>query len=162
LALTPPHPIGADGDLSQFDCGEEALNDWLRRYALKSEGVSARSYVVKHQGVVVGYYCLATGAVARSDVPGKMRHGLPDLIPVMVLGRLATDKTYQGRGIGSFLLKDALLRTLQVSAQVGIRALLVHAIDDRAAAFYAGVGFKALPAGSRTLLLPIESLGKAL
>lgn len=148
--------------MSQFDCGEEVLNNWLGRHAARSEGISARSYLVKDRGLVVGYYCLATGAVARSSVPRKIRHGLPDPVPVMVLGRLASDKKYQGWGIGSGLLKDALLRTLEVSTQVGIRAVLVHAIDDGAMAFYAGFGFKEFPVGSRTLFLPIESLANAL
>jgi GNAT superfamily N-acetyltransferase len=162
VSLSPPLSIAAADDLSQFDCGEELLNDWLRRLALKSEGASARTYVVKEQERVVGYYCLATGGVARSNVPNRMRHGLPDPVPVMVLGRLAVDKHSQGRGIGRGLLKDALLRTLQVSEQVGVRALLVHAIDDAARSFYAAYGFREFPLGSRTLFLPLESAARAL
>jgi GNAT superfamily N-acetyltransferase len=162
LPLSPPEPISGADDLSRFDCGDEALNDWLRQQALKSEGSSARSYVVKDRTRVVGFYCLATGGVAREGVPRKIRHGLPDPVPVMILGRLAVDKDYQGRGVGGGLLKDALQRTLQVSAQVGVRAVLVHAIDDGAAAFYAQYGFIEFPVGARTLYLPVESIAQAL
>jgi len=80
----------------------------------------------------------------------------------MVLGRLAVDKHYQGRGVGGGLLKDALLRTIQVSKQVGVRALLVHALDDAARKFYAAYGFREFPLGSRTLFLPLQSAAKAL
>lgn len=138
------------------------LNDWVRQKALKSEGATARTYVVKDGQRVVGYYCLATGAVARSSVPRRIRHGLPDPVPVMVLGRLAVDIRYQDAGIGRGLLRDALLRTLQVSEQVGVRAVLVHAINDAAKSFYAAYGFAEFPAGTRTLFLPIESIMRAL
>jgi len=162
LSLSTPQPISAVDDLSQFDCGVETLNDWLRRQALRSEGRSARTYVVKDRRRVAGYYCLATGAVARSNVPRGIRRGLPDSVPVMVLGRLAVDTQYQHGGVGSGLLKDALLRTLQVSAQVGVRAVLVHAVDENAKAFYAAYGFVEFPSGTRTLVLALESIAKAL
>jgi GNAT superfamily N-acetyltransferase len=162
LALSSPEPLSADDDVDSFDCGNALLNDWLRDQALASEGRSARTYVVKDDARVAGYYCLSTGGVARESVPRKIRHGLPRLVPVMVLGRLAVDVNYQGRGIGRGLLKDALLRTLQVSRQVGVRALLVHAIDDKAKAFYAAHGFIEFPAGARTLYLPVETIARGL
>jgi GNAT superfamily N-acetyltransferase len=162
VAFSSPRPIRADDDLSSFDCGQELLNDWLRQQALKSEGNSARSYVLRDGRRVVGYYCLATGAAARASVPRKLRHDLPDPVPAMILGRLAIDKDYQRKGIGSALLKDALQRCLQVSGQVGVRAVLVHAIDDAARNFYAAYGFIEFPAGTRTLCLPMELVSKAL
>lgn len=162
MPLSPPRPIDASDDLSQFDCAEESLNDWLRQRALKSEAVSARTYVVTERRRVVGYYCLAAGGVSRASVPRKIRHGLPDPAPVMVIGRLAVDRDYWGRGVGSGLLKDALQRILQVSAEVGVRAVLVHAIDDDARAFYARYGFIEFPSSSRTLFLPLESVARAL
>lgn len=162
MPLSSPQAISADDDPNHFDCGTEVLNAWLRRHALRSEGSSARTYVVREGARVVGYYCLATGGVTRTSVPRKIRHGLPDPVPVMILGRLAVDKSYQRRGIGSGLLRDALQRTLQVSQQVGVRAVLVHAIDDEARAFYAACGFSEFPTGSRTLYLPLESVAKAL
>jgi GNAT superfamily N-acetyltransferase len=162
VTLSPPRPIHADDDTSRFDCGDELLNDWLRRQASKSEGSSARSYVVCDGRLVIGYYCLATGGVARAGVPRKIRHGLPDPTPVMILGRLAVDKVYQRKSIGSALLKDALQRCLQVAGHAGLRAVLVHAIDDAARDFYAGYGFIEFPVGTRTLYLPMELLAKAL
>jgi GNAT superfamily N-acetyltransferase len=162
LALSSPEPLSADDDVGSFDCGNALLNDWLRDQALKSEGRSARTYVVKDEGGVAGYYSLATGGVARESVPRKIRQGLPRLVPVMVLGRLAVDLRYQQLGMGRGLLKDALLRTLQVSRQVGVRALLVHAIDDEAKSFYAAHGFIEFPAGSRTLFLPVETIARGL
>lgn len=162
MALSAPGPLSADDDVGAFDCGNALLNDWLRDQALASEGRSARTYVVKDDARVVGYYCLSTGGVARESVPRKIRQGLPRLVPVMVLGRLAVDTRHQRLGIGRGLLKDALLRTLQVSRQVGVRALLVHAIDDEAKAFYAAHGFFAFPAGTRTLFLPVETIAKGL
>ena len=151
MPLSPPLPIESEDDVSLFDCADDSLNDWLQERALRSEGTSARTYVVKDGRRVVGYYCLATGAVARSGLPRKIRHGLPDPVPVMVLGRLAVDKNHQRTGIGGGLLKDALRRTLQVSEQVGVRALLGHAIDEDAHAFYASYSFVEFPLASRTL-----------
>ena len=162
MALSSPEPLSADDDVGSFDCGNALLNDWLRDQALASEGRSARTYVVKDGARVAGYYCLATGGVARESVPRKIRQGLPRLVPVMVLGRLAVDLRYQRLGIGRGLLKDALLRTLQVSRQVGVRALLVHAIDDEAKMFYAAHAFIEFPAGTLTLFLPVETIAKAL
>jgi GNAT superfamily N-acetyltransferase len=162
LALSPPGPLSAADDVGAFDCGNDLLNDWLRDQALRSEGRSARAYVVKDGARVAGYYSLATGGVARESVARKIRQGLPRLVPVMVLGRLAVDLMYQGRGIGRGLLKDALLRTLQVSREVGVRALLVHAIGGEAKKFYAAHRFIEFPAGTRTLFLPIETIARGL
>jgi len=162
LALSAPEPLSADDDVGAFDCSNALLSDWLREQAVRSEGRSARTYVVKDGSRVVGYYSLATGGVARESVPRKIRHGLPRLVPVMVLGRLAVDLRYQQLGMGRGLLKDALLRTLQVSRQVGVRALLVHGIDEEAKTFYAAHGFIEFPAGTRTLFLPAETIAKAL
>ena len=162
MAVSLPLPITSEADVSQFDCGEASLNDWLQRQALKSEGASARTYVVKDGGRVVGYYCLATGGVARSDMPRRIRRGMPNPVPVMILGRLAVDVEYQRAGIGTGLLRDAMLRTLQVSEQVGVRALLVHAIDDTAKGFYVAHGFIEFPTGTRTLFLPLEAIARAL
>ena len=90
-----------------------------------------------------------------------MRHGLPNPTPVMVLGRLAVDRAHSGRGIASALLKEAMIRTLRVSHEAGIRALVVHAIDDEAITVYTKYGFQIFPPETRTLLLPIETIGLA-
>jgi GNAT superfamily N-acetyltransferase len=147
-SVRAPEPITSEHDLSSFDCGEPSLNDWLRRHAIRNqEAGGSRSYVVcEDPGKrVVGYYCLAAGAVARSSATGRVRRNMPEPIPVMVLGRLAVDRTYHGQGLGRSLLKDAILRTLQAAEIVGIRAILVHAISQDARRFYEHCGFHASP-----------------
>jgi GNAT superfamily N-acetyltransferase len=163
--ITPPAPLAEVHDLSRFDCGKEALNDWLRLRAAASEGRSSRCYVVCSGGVVAGYYSLSTGAVrhggAQGRAPRPLRANLPAPTPVLVLGRLAVDKNFHGRGIGKGLLKDALQRALAASRLIGARALIVHAFDDDAVPFYAAFGFKPFPGEPRTLFLPMEAVGKA-
>ena len=160
--LSPPVPIDAAHDLASFASGNQPLDDWLRLRALKSEGRSSRTYIVADGDVAVGYYCLSTGAENRVALPAKLSRNTPDPVPLILLGRLAVDLRYQGKGIGAGLLKDALHRTVQVSRTVGSRAVLVHAIDDNARAFYARYGFIEFPAGSRTLFLPIDTLAAGL
>lgn len=138
------------------------LDDWLRARALKAEGRSARTYVVTIDDVVVGYYCFAAGGVRLEEAPARLRRNMPQMVPVILIGRLAVDKRYQGLGVGKGLLKDALLRAVQAAEIVGARALLVHAIDQEAAAFYAKFGFLEYPEMSQTFFLPMETIAAAL
>jgi ribosomal protein S18 acetylase RimI-like enzyme len=161
--LQPPEPIADKHDLARFDCGNEDLNDWLKRRALTSEGRSARTNVLCDGQRVVGYYCLATGSIERESLSSaKLRKNLPDPIPILVLGRLAIAVDYQGRGLGKALLKDAIVKSIAASEIAGIRALVVHAIDEAAARFYQRYGFAASPLNPRALLLPIETAKAAL
>ena len=161
--LRPPEPISATHDLTSFHCGNEELNEWLKRRALASEGRSARTSVLCDGQRVAGYYCLATGAIERESLSSaKLRKNLPDPIPILVLGRLAIALGYQGRGLGKALLKDAILKTIAASEIAGVRALVVHAIDDEAAQFYQRYGFVLSPLNPRALLLPIETAKVAL
>ncbi|MGH6908209.1 MAG: GNAT family N-acetyltransferase [Aestuariivirga sp.] len=160
--LSHPAPIRDEDQVAQFDCGKAPLNDWLKTQAKNSEGKSARTYAVTKETAVVGYYCLSTGAVLRAGTPGRIRHGLPDPVPILLLGRLAVDKAYNKKGIGSGLLKDAFARALQTSHIVGARCLVVHAIDEEALAFYLKFKFQPFPQGSNTLFLPIETIARAL
>lgn len=163
--ITVPAPLAGSHDLSRFNCGKDALNDWLRLRAAASEGRSSRCYVVCTGPVVVGYYSLSTGAVSHAGTQGRaprpLRTNLPDPTPVMVLGRLAVDKNFHGHGIGKGLLKDALQRALAASHLIGARALIVHALDDAAVAFYAAFGFKPFPGEPRTLFLPMKAIRRA-
>ena len=162
--LSAPEPVADTHDLSRFDCGKEALHDWLRSRAARSQGLSSRCYVVCEGRIVVGYYSLSTGAERHNGAgraPRALRANMPDPPPVMVLGRLAVDKEFQRRGIGKDMLRDALLRVLAASRIVGARALIVHAIDDEAVPFYAGFGFKPFAGEARTMFLPIEAIGRA-
>ena len=163
MSLSPPQPIGTDHDLSPFDSGRPVLDDWLRQRAARNESAGAsRTYVVCDGAPVVGYYSLATGAVELGGAPGRIRRNMPDPIPVMLMGRLAVDRTHQGTGLGRALLKDAILRTLRAADIAGIRALLVHALDETAAAFYRHNGFLASPIDPLVLMLPLDTARKAI
>jgi hypothetical protein len=163
-AVTAPASLSAAHDLSKFNSGKEVLDDWLRNHALKSEGKTARSYVLCEKKVVVGYYCISTGSVELRVLPSKMKReqGLPNQAPVAIIGRLARDLSYKGKGLGPDLLKDALMRILSASRIVGVRAVLVHALDDEAAAFWKTHEFVECPIGSKIFYLPIETIERAL
>lgn len=110
MTLRPPQPLATGHHVEAFDSGRPALDDWLRHRVLKNERRGAsRTYVVCEDGRVAGYYCLATGAVTHAAAPGPGCRNMPEPIPVMLLGRLAMDRSWQGRGVGRGLLKDALL-----------------------------------------------------
>lgn len=156
--VTPPSAITSAHDLTQFRSGKEPLDDWLRIRALKNEGRSSRTYVVAEGRKVIGYYCLSTGAEKLASVPSKLARNSPDPIPLILLGRLAVDENHQGKGIGAAILRDALQRVAQVSQIVGARAVIVHAIDQNAMAFYVKYGFIQFPAGSQTLFLPVDTI----
>jgi GNAT superfamily N-acetyltransferase len=158
-----PEKLSSDHDLSQFQCGEPALDDWLRRRALQNEASGAsRTYVVCIEKRVMGYYALAVGAIAHADAPGRVRRNMPDPVPVMVIGRLASDQSVRGQGIGPALLRDAILRTLQAAEIAGIRAILVHAISERAKRFYEKWGFIPSPVDSLTLMITATEARKAI
>jgi GNAT superfamily N-acetyltransferase len=161
-SLRAPEKLRGDHDLLGFECGEPSLDDWLRRRALQNEKSGAsRTYVVCAGQQVVGYYALAVGAVAHSHAPGRVRRNMPDPVPVMVIGRLAIHKDYQGKRIGPSLLRDAVLRTLQAADIAGIRAILVHAISERARQFYEQLGFVASPMDPTTLMITVSEAVKA-
>jgi len=162
MTLSAPVPIEAKHDVSRFDCGKLPLDDWLKTKALKSEGRSARCFVVCEGTVVVAYYAISTGTVAHAGAPRALRHNMPEPTPVMVIGRLAVDRSWHGKGLGGHLLKDALGRILQASHLVGARAVIVHAIDDDAVPFYLAYGFKPFPGEPLTLWLPIGTISNAL
>lgn len=157
--LAAPAPLTDEHDLSGFDCGEPALNDWLKHRALKNESRFSRTYVVCDGNRVVAYFCISAGAVERAAAPGRVRRNAPDTIPVSVIGRLAVSSDHAGRGLGADLLADALRRIAASSQSIGIGAVLVHARDDGAKRFYMRCAeFIEYPADSRTLFLPIETV----
>lgn len=161
--VAAPEHLEPRHDASTFDCGQPDLNDWLRVQALNNEASGAsRTYVVCVEGRVVGYYALATGAVARAAATGKVRRQMPDPIPVMIIGRLAVDTEFQGQGLGYGLLRDALLRTLQVARQAGVRAVLLHAMTADAKRFYQRAGFQQSPLDPMTMMITIGDVEKAL
>lgn len=155
--LTPGH------ELAQFDSGVPGLDDWLKKRALPNElSGASRTYVLCQGSVVIGYYALATGAVAQQQATGRVRRNMPEPIPVMILARLAVASTHQGKGLGVGLLRDAVVRTLQAAEIGGIRALLVHAISEDARRFYERVGFVPSPVDAMTLMVSLADAGRAL
>jgi GNAT superfamily N-acetyltransferase len=155
--LTHPEKLNSSHQIDNFDSGDGQLNDWLKKRALKNELEGAsRTYVVCAGNVVIAYYCLANGAVAQTIATGRVRRNMPDPIPVMVIGRLAVDRNWQGQGIGRGLLRDAILRTLNAAEIAGIRAIIVHAISKSAKKFYEDCGFTASPIDSMILMITIK------
>ncbi len=156
--IKAPEPLTPMHNVSSFNCGAPGLNDWLQKQAYKNEVTGAsRTYVVCRNDRVTGFYALATGSVHRSEATGNIKREMPDPIPIIILGRLAVDREMQGKGIGSGLLKDAVLRTLRIAEEVGVRALLVHALNDQAVNFYLSHGFRKTPMDAMTLMLNISS-----
>lgn len=157
--LLPPHPLRADHVLDGFECGEEALDTWLKRRALRNQGSGAsRTYVVSSGGAVVGYHSLAVGSVIRDEAARPLQRNMPDVIPVMLLARLAVHSEHKGRGVGAALLQDAIRRTLQVSETAGVAALLAHAKHETAALFYERHGFRRSPVRPLTLMLALREM----
>jgi hypothetical protein len=162
--ITPPTRLNATHDPSQFDCGKKLLNDWLRNNALTSEGQTARTYVVCNDNAVIGYYCISMGSVERKQLPSRLKRqqGLPNHIPVAIIGRLARDKNPRWKGLGKDLLRDALVRIVSVSENIGVRCVLVHAMDDDAATYWRDLEFQEYPDGSKTFFMSIETVIDAL
>jgi GNAT superfamily N-acetyltransferase len=161
-ALRAPEPLAVRHDVSRFTNGvHPSLDQWLRERAQASEGLSARSYVVcptSEPDRVVGYFSISTAVEQRAALPSaKLRRGMPEQVPLLLIGRLAVDAQWRGRGLGSALLVDALRRCLAASEIAGARGVVAHAIDDAAVAFYQEHGFVRCPLGERVMLMPIET-----
>ena len=157
--LASPVPLRADHELADFDCGVAALDNWLKQRAQKNESRFSRTYVACEGERVGAFYSISAGAIERDATPGMIRRNAPDPIPVVIVGRLAVDKSLKGHGVGAGLLNDALRRVVLVSKIIGIAAVLVQAKTDAAKRFYlASAEFVEFPVESRTLFLPIETV----
>jgi GNAT superfamily N-acetyltransferase len=152
--------LASNHDVSQFDCGKHvSLSDWLKRFARMNQASGdTRTYVVHRNLRVVGYYSLAPGSVSRKVATARASKSAPEPIPIVLLARLAIDKEEQGQGLGSALLKDALQRAYAGAEIIGGRAVLVHAIDAEAAAFYREYGFESCPGLELHLMLLMKDL----
>ncbi|MDM9626539.1 GNAT family N-acetyltransferase [Rhizobium sp. S152] len=157
MRLSAPELLAGGHDLSQFHSGVDSLDDWLLRRARSNQiSGASRTYVLCSGQQVVGYYSLSSGGLAASAAPGSLRRNMPDPIPMAILGRLAIDLSWQGKGLGSALLQDAVLRTAQAAHILGIRGILVHALSEDARAFYERYGFIGSPLNPMTLVMSLK------
>jgi GNAT superfamily N-acetyltransferase len=155
--LSTPTLLNDEYDLELFQSGTDNLDEWLRRRARANQVSGAsRTYVVAEGRRVAGYYCLSSGGLDLASAPGALHRNMPDPIPMAILGRLAVDVNWQGKGLGTALLQDAVLRTGQAAEILGIRGILVHAISEDAKAFYERYGFAASPNNPMTLVLSLK------
>jgi GNAT superfamily N-acetyltransferase len=152
--------LASKHDVTEFDCGRHSsLTDWLKRFARMNQASGdTRTYVVHRDLKVVGYYSLAPGSISRKAATARASKAAPEPIPVVLLARLAIDQREQGQGLGAALLKDALQRAYAGAQIIGGRAILVHAIDPEAAAFYRKYGFESCPALELHLMLLMKDL----
>jgi GNAT superfamily N-acetyltransferase len=160
----PVEKLRGEHRLDAFDCGKESLNHFLKRHAWTNQQAnSAQTYVLAQDLSVVGYYSLAAGSVTHEAATDRVNKGQArHAIPIVLLARLAVDKSFQGKGIGPALLKDALIRTASAASTIGARALLVHAKDEQAKAFYEHFNFEPSPTDPYHLFLIMKDLQRRL
>lgn len=159
IELVAPQPLKANHLLDSFSCGEAELDNWLKRRAMTNQlrGASRTFVVTDRQNTVLGYYALAAGAVALQAASANVRRNMPDPVPVLVLARLAVDTRAQGMKVGAGLLQDALQRAVNVSHNTGVRALLVHVLNEPAKQFYQYYGFQQSPVNPLVLMQRLTS-----
>ena len=165
LGLGPVQRLSGDDKLRTFDCGVTALNEWLARFARSDQQAhSSATYLLKRGSRVVGFYTLAPHAIEPEVADRRLKAGLPSrrAVPVFLLARLALDKSEQGTGLGADLLRDALARCATAAGEVGGRAVVVNAKDDKAAGFYRRFGFTPLPGNLHLLYLLMKDLRKSI
>ncbi|MGE0279420.1 MAG: GNAT family N-acetyltransferase [Rhizobiaceae bacterium] len=159
MNLRPPEPLSNSHIVASFDCGETSLNSWLQNRALANQVTGAsRTFVVCGDINVVGYYALAANSVSVREATGRMRRNMPDPVPVVILGRLATDVSARGKGLGDALLRDACQRVLHAAETIGIRGILVHALNEDAARFYDRNGFESSPFNPLMMMATLANL----
>lgn len=164
MSLSAPEPLTAGHDVSDFSCGKPSLDYWLKTRALSNQQKGFTAVLVVHEdGRVIGYYGLAPTAVISSILPRSIRTGQPpDPVPCLLLGQLATDAEWAGRGIGTGLVKHALQRCAQAAALIGGRALMVNAVDEGAAQFWRRRGFTPAKDDSLVLFRSIADIAASL
>jgi GNAT superfamily N-acetyltransferase len=163
MTLRAPELLSAQHVLETFDSGEPSLDEWLKRRAFKNQTSGAsRTFVVCEDARVVAYYALASGAVDVGAAPGRFRRNMPDPIPVIVLARLAVDRTWQGRGLARALMRDAGARIAQAADLIGIRGVIAHALNENAHRFYLALGFEPSPLAPMTVMITLADLNAAL
>lgn len=156
--------LQSDHDLANFDSGNPLLDNWLTRNALQAQqSNTAAVYLLLSEQQVIGFYAIAMGSVSQNESTARVRKGTGGYpIPMAIIARLAVDRNFQGNGYGVALLKDAVVRTLAASTSIACHGILVHALNDSAAEFYAKYGFEPSPIASRTLMLLLSDLKKTI
>lgn len=165
LKLSAPEPLVSHHQIETFNSGVASLDDWLKRRAIPNQASGAsRTFVTCEQekNLVVGYYALASGAVASEITHGRFRRNMPDPIPVIVLARLAVGRAYQGQGLGRSLFQDAARRVIYAAETIGVRGLLVHALSNKAKEFYLRLGLESSPLDAMTLMVTLADLRASL
>ena len=159
-SISAPQPLSEGHDIRDFECGEPSLDDWLRQRARANQASGAsRTFVTCSGGErVIGYYCLSACGISHRAATSSIRRNMPDPIPMLLVGRLAIDRRWQGRQLGSGLLKDAVLRSAQIAGQAGVRGLMVHAISEEAKRFYMRWNFVESPADRMTLMVRLADI----
>lgn len=164
--FSEPEPLTRRHRLHGFACGEPSLDVWLTEHARRAGGErSAQPYVMHDadQGRVVGYYALTVASIEHDDATRRVARGMPrHPIPVILLARLAVDRSVQRHGIGAFLLRDAMTRTAAVAEQVGVRAMVVHALNESAKSFYARHGLEPSPTDHLHLMVLVKDIRAAI
>ncbi len=161
--LSPPEPLSDRHEIGEFNSGEASLDDWLRRRAAANQVSGAsRTYVLCEERRVIGYYALASGAIAVESATGRLRRNMPDPVPVVVLARLAVDHGWQGNGLGRGLFRDAAQRVTNAADAIGIRGIVVHAISPEAEKFYLALGFDPSPREPMLLMVTLADVRAAL
>lgn len=153
-------PLSVEHDTASFTCGKPALDTWLRNRALRNQETGdSRTYVLCENRSVIAYYALSTASAVRTSLSGPLRRNAPDPVPLMLLGQLAVASSHHRKGLGSLLLRDALIRVANASRHVGFRALVTHPIDEEAHAFYVRYGFSEVPDSQpRLMVMPLQRL----
>jgi GNAT superfamily N-acetyltransferase len=163
VEISAPEPIRTSHQIGDFISGVVSLDEWLKRRALAHQASgAARTFVVCDADKVVGYFALASGAVHVATAPGRFRRNMPEPIAVVVLARLAVDRSYQGRSLGRALVRDAARRVVNAAEAISIRGILVHAISDDAKAFYLALGFESSPIEPMMLMVTLTDIRKSL
>jgi len=159
MTLSAPDLLTDCHEIEAFASGVESLDKWLKHRAMKNQKTGASRTFVACDGMrVVAYYALASSAVAVVEASGRFRRNMPDPVPVVVLGRLAVDRTFQGKGIGRALVRDAGFRVIQAADTIGIRGLIAQAVSAQAKIFYEHIGFEVSPLDPMTLMITLADL----
>lgn len=159
MNVSAPELLTQSHQLQSFDSGTESLDNWLKQKALKNQMSGAsRTFVACNNKNVLGYYALASGSISLEATRGKFRRNMPNPIPVVILSRLAVDRSVQNKGLGRALFRDAAKRVIQAADTIGIRGMIVHAVSNEAKTFYEKIGLEPSPIDPMILMVTLSDL----